>query len=112
MSENYKDLTKWWSTVFVHLSSLLNLSRHTRVKIVLWTAVLIKHVNVEPKNHEIMKMCLGRPERNQFFTLESSAQVRVGCAYKFDEGPPRGPEPLERRTIDQAMPYFRTIHSL
>ena len=30
---------------------------------------------------------------------------------KFDEGP-WGPEPLERRTIDQAMPYFQTIHSL
>ena len=54
---------------FVHLSSLLNLSRHTHVKIVLWPAVLIKHINVEPKKHEIMKKCLGRPERNQFVTL-------------------------------------------
>ena len=31
---------------------------------------------------------------------------------KFDEIPLWGPEPLERRTIDQAMPYFQTIHSL
>ena len=54
---------------FVHLSSLLNLSGHTHVKIVLWPAVLIKHINVEPKKHEIMKKCLGQPERNQFFTL-------------------------------------------
>ena len=40
---------------FVHLSSLLNLSRHTHVKIVLWPAVLIKHINVEQKKHKIMK---------------------------------------------------------
>ena len=36
----------------------------THVKIVLWPAVLIKHVglNVEPKKHEIMKKCSGRKE--------------------------------------------------
>ena len=46
---------------------MVQAGRH--VKIVLWPAVLIKHINVEPKKHEIRKKCLGRPERNQFFTL-------------------------------------------
>ena len=53
--ENLVNLPRAKCPKFVHLSSLLNLSRHPHIKIILWPALLIKHINVEPKKKELMK---------------------------------------------------------
>ena len=96
----------------MHLSSLLKLSRHTHVKIVLWPAVLIKHINVEPKNTRNYEKVIRTTREESIFHVGNQVPKFEWGVPKFDEGPPWGPEPLEKRTIDQAMPYFQTIHSL
>ena len=71
--------------------------------------MLIKHINVEPKKIRNYEKVLRTTREESIFHIGNQVPKFEWGVPKFDEGP--GPEPLERRTIDQAMPYLDYIVS-